>query len=62
MTKGSEIAGSFVVVFEKVRVDVEFVEEDFGNWFVATFGEPGAAVVAAAEMNADGEVVGSVAD
>ena len=57
-----EVAGALVVVLEEEGVDVELVEQHLGHRFVAAFGEPRAAVVAAAQVDADREVVGAAAD
>ena len=57
-----EVAGALVVVLEEVGVDVELVEQHLGDRLVAALGEPRAAVVAAAQVDADGEVVGPAGD
>jgi hypothetical protein len=50
-----EGAGALVVVLEKEAIDVEGGEEFFGDGVVATLGVPVAAIVAAAEMDAEGD-------
>ena len=57
-----EVAGALVVVLEEVGVDVELVEQHLGDWLVAALGEPRAAVVAAAQVDGDDEVVGAAGD
>ena len=54
-----EVARSLVVVLEEVRVDVELAEQHLGDRFVPTAREERAAEVAAAEVDADGEIVGA---
>ena len=50
-----EGAGALVVVFEQEAIDGEFMEEALGNSVVAAFGVPVAAIVAAAEMDGEGD-------
>ena len=57
-----EVAGPLVVVLEEVGVDVELVEQHLGDGLVAALREPRAAVVAAAQVDGDGEVVGTAGD
>ena len=57
-----EVAGALVVVLEEVGVDVELGEQHLGDGLVAALGEPRAAVVAAAQVDGDGEVVGAAGD
>ncbi len=59
---GREVARALVVVLEEVGVDVELVEQHLGDGLVPALREPGAAVVAAAEVDRDREVVGTPAD
>ena len=62
VTERGEVTRTLVVVLEEVGVDVELVEQYLGHRLVAALGEPGAAVVAAAQVNPDGEIVGPAVD
>ena len=62
VTERGEIAGSRIVELEEVHVDVEPLEEGLGHGLVAALGEPLRAEVAAAQVDADGHVLGPLAD
>ena len=47
-----EAARALGVVFEEIAVDVDLVEQQFGDRLVAAFRDPGAGEIAAAEMHA----------
>jgi hypothetical protein len=57
-----EVARAAVVVLEEEAVDPELVEQDLGDRLVAALGDPGALVVAAAEVDADCHVGGPALD
>ena len=57
-----EVAGAGVVVFEKIAVDLQFVEQHLGHRLVAAFGDPGALEVAAAQVHADRHAGGAPGD
>lgn len=62
VAQGGEVARAGVVVLEEVDVDVELLEEDLGDGLVAALGEPLRAVVAAAQVDANGHVLGALLD
>jgi hypothetical protein len=55
-----KVSGPRIVVLEKVRVDVEVLEQDFGDGGVAARREPGRAVVSTAEVDANFQVGGAL--
>lgn len=58
----AEVAGPRVIVLEEVDIDVELLEQRLGDGLVPALREPLRAVVAAAEVNADGHVLGPLGD
>src|SRR6478672_11519417 len=57
-----EPAGARAVVFEKVAVDIDLVEDQFGDRLVAALRDPGAGEIAAAQMHADRHVLRTAFD
>lgn len=57
-----EVAGAGVVVLEEVDVDVELLEQRLGDGLVPALREPLRAVVAPAQVDADGHVAGPLRD
>ena len=55
-TQRRKAAGASAVVFEKIAVDTNLVEQQLGHRLVAAFGDPGAGEIAAAQMHADRHV------
>lgn len=62
VTQGLEVTAARIVVLEEVGVNVQLLEEDLRDGLVAARGEPFAAVVAAAEVDADLHVCGALGD
>ena len=60
--KRPEVAGAIVVVFQKIAVDLELLEQRFGDGLVAAFRCPGTAEVAAAQVHAHGHLIRLVGD
>lgn len=58
MPQRAEITGARIVVLEKVHIDIQLLEERLSNGLVAALREPLAAVVAAAQVDANGHVLG----
>lgn len=58
MPQRAEIARSRIVVLEKVHIDIQFLEERLGHGLVAALREPLAAIVAAAQVDANGHILG----
>src|SRR3954468_19876982 len=61
-TQRLETAGARAVVFEKVAVDVDLVEDQLGDRLVAALRHPGAGEIAAAQMHADRHVLRTAFD
>src|SRR4029079_14693786 len=51
--KRRKITRAGIGVFEEVAVDLQFVEQHFGDWFIAALRTPGALEVAAAKVHAN---------
>lgn len=58
MPQRAEIAGPRIVILEEIHIDIELLEKRLGHGLVAALGEPLAAVVAAAQVDANGHVLG----
>lgn len=58
MPQRAEIARSRIVVLEEVHIDIQLLEERLSHGLVAALREPLAAVVAAAQVDANGHVLG----
>src|SRR4051794_28761105 len=61
-TQRLETAGARAVVFEKVAVDIDRVEDELGDRLVAALRDPGAGEIAAAKMHADRHVLRTAFD
>ena len=55
-----KITRPFGIEFEEERIDVEFGKQDFADRLIAAGRDPGTGGIAAADMHADGQIVGPV--